>query len=297
MIDDYLSYLKAVRGLSALTCLAYRRDLELWKDHLDSLGIPWDKASSLEASSFLNRLGKEGLAPSSVNRILSCLRGYYRHFIRKGALTVHPFTGIRGLKQKRTLPGFLFEKEMAELLKASRKHRPGKAFQSCRDQFLLELLYSTGCRVAEVCSLKLGDFQKDFTRLKVTGKGNRQRVVFLTDQAKEALWAYLAQRSLRVDPGCAQAQDHLFLNRLGQPLGIHGVAKILARYVGEAALTKKVSPHTFRHTFATHLMNEGLDVRVVQELLGHSRLETTQVYTHLSLDRLKDVVRSAHPHG
>lgn len=297
MIDEYLSYLEAVRGLSALTCLAYRRDLEMWKAHLDSLKVSLENATSREAGLFLNRLGKEGLAPSSVNRVLSCLRGFYRFFIRQGTLTAHPFTGIRGLKQKRPLPGFLFEKELAQLLKASRKNRPGKDFQVLRDRFLLELLYSTGCRVAEICSLRLGDFQRENSRLKVKGKGGRQRVVFLTDEARQALDDYLAVRQTRVDPGFPGAQDQLFLNRLGQPLGVRGVAKILARYVGEAALAKNVTPHTFRHTFATHLMNEGLDVRVVQELLGHSRLETTQVYTHLSLDRLKDVVRTAHPHG
>jgi site-specific recombinase XerD len=150
--------------------------------------------------------------------------------------------------------------------------------------------------VSELVSLDLNTVLGK-TRFPVVGKGNKTRTVFLTPSASEALTAYLPVRATRLDANDADAARALLLNSRGQRLGVRGVQKIVGRASVRAGLTKKTSPHTLRHTFATHLSSEGMDVRVVQELLGHSRLETTQVYTHLSMDRLKDVMRAAHPHG
>jgi len=211
--------------------------------------------------------------------------------LRTGRAFSHPFAGIRSLKTSRRLPVFLFEKEIQALLNDDRR-----GFQPLRDRLLFEVLYSTGCRVSEVCSLDLATVAGK-NRFQVTGKGNKTRTVFLTPSARKALEAYLPARLGRVDPEDPDAAMALLLNSRGQRLGVRGVQKIVGRAAARAGLTKATTPHTLRHTFATHLSSEGMDVRVVQELLGHSRLETTQVYTHLSLDRLKDVMRAAHPHG
>jgi len=291
MKQEYLNYLEAVRGLSEHTRLAYGRDLDAWEEFLTTRGAGLDQANPGLAGEFLHHLGREGLSPRSVNRVLSCLRGFYRYLLRTGRAFAHPFSGIRSLKTPRRLPVFLFEKEIQTLLD---DHREG--FQPLRDRLLFEVLYSTGCRVSELCALNLADVAGK-TRFAVTGKGNKTRWVFLTPSAKKALAAYLPVRLERLDSADPDAASALFLNSRGLRLGVRGVQKIVGQAAVRAGFVKKTSPHTLRHTFATHLSAEGMDVRLVQELLGHSRLETTQVYTHLSLDRLKDVVRAAHPHG
>lgn len=291
MKDEYLSYLEAVRGLSEHTRLAYGRDLDAWEEFLARREASLATASPALAGEFLRSLGQEGLAPRSVNRVLSCLRGFYRYLLRTGRAFSHPFSGIRSLKTPRRLPVYLFEKEVQSLLDDERT-----GFQALRDRVLFEILYSTGCRVGELCSLDLAAVVGK-TRFPVTGKGNKTRTVFLTPSARKALEAYLPARLLRLDQGDADAARALLLNSQGKRLGVRGVQKIVSRAAVRAGLTKQATPHTLRHTFATHLSAEGMDVRVVQELLGHSRLETTQVYTHLSMDRLKDVMRAAHPHG
>jgi integrase/recombinase XerC/integrase/recombinase XerD len=292
MKEHYLDYLEAVRGLSEHTRLAYRRDLDAWEEFLSTHGGSLAQASPLDAGEFLRELGQQGLAPASVNRVLSCLRGFYRYLLRTGQAFSHPFAGIRSLKRPRHLPSFLFEAEINTLLAGN-----SVGFQSIRDRLLLELMYSTGCRVSEVVSIRLEQVTTGKDSFVVTGKGNKSRVVFLTPSARKALADYLPLRATRLDRNDATASAMLFLNSRGQTLGVRGVQKIVNHAVLGTGVTKHVSPHTLRHTFATHLSSEGLDVRMIQELLGHSRLETTQVYTHLSLDRLKDVVRVAHPHG
>jgi len=291
MKEEYLDYLEAVRGLSEHTRLAYRRDLDSWEAFLANCGGHLAEASPAQAGDFLRRLGRDGLSPRSVNRVLSCLRGFYRYLLRTGRAFSHPFAGIHSLKTPRRLPVFLFEKEIQALL-----DEDGHGFQPLRDRVLFEILYSTGCRVSEVCALDLGTVVGK-TRFPVTGKGNKTRTVFLTPSAKKALEAYLPARLSRLEAADADAVKALLLNSKGQRLGVRGVQKIVGRAAARAGLVKAATPHTLRHTFATHLSSEGMDVRVVQELLGHSRLETTQVYTHLSMDRLKDVMRAAHPHG
>lgn len=291
MKEEYLDYLEAVRGLSEHTRLAYGRDLDSWEAFLAASGGHLAEASPRQAGEFLRHLGQQGLSPRSVNRVLSCLRGFYRYLLRTGRAFSHPFSGIRSLKTPRRLPIFLFEKEIQALLDDDRR-----GFQPLRDRLLFELLYSTGCRVSEICALELAAVVGK-TRFLVTGKGNKTRTVFITPSAAKALEAYLPARLTRLDPADPDAACALLLNSRGRRLGVRGVQKIVGRAVARAGLTKNASPHTLRHTFATHLSSEGMDVRVVQELLGHSRLETTQVYTHLSLDRLKDVMRAAHPHG
>jgi site-specific recombinase XerD len=291
MKEEYLNYLEAVRGLSEHTRLAYGRDLDAWEQFLADRGASLTLATPAQAGDFLHHLGRDGLSPRSVNRVLSCLRGFYRYLLRTGRAFSHPFTGIRSLKTPRRLPVFLFEKEIQALLDDDRQ-----GFQPLRDRLLFEVLYSTGCRVSELCGLDL-DTVAGKSRFAVTGKGNKTRWVFLTPSAKKALAAYLPVRAQRLDAQDPDAARALLLNSRGQRLGVRGVQKIVGRAATRAGLTKVATPHTLRHTFATHLSAEGMDVRMVQELLGHSRLETTQVYTHLSLDRLKDVMRSAHPHG
>ncbi len=296
VIPNYLAYLEGVKAVAPLTKEAYARDLRLWEEYLAGVGLDVLKAGRAEAAAFLTTLGKRGLSSASVNRMLSCLRGFYRYCLRLNLKTDHPFTGVRGLKRSRHLPTFLFETEVSRLLQAV----TGQGFQSYRDRALLEVMYATGCRVSEICSLTTQAFAPSGggarASVRVTGKGRKVRTVFLTPSAIQALHDYLAVRASRLPAG-HETEPHLFLNAQGSALGPRGVAKILDRLAVKAGIAKHISPHTVRHTFATHLLEEGLDVRVVQELLGHSRLETTQIYTHLGLDRLRDVVRQSHPHG
>ncbi len=296
VIQNYLSYIDGVKAVAPLTKEAYARDLRLWSEFLSLQGRDVLSAGRAEATAFLTSLGKRGLSSASVNRMLSCLRGFYRYCLRLGLKPEQPLSGVRGLKRSRHLPTFLFENEISLLL----KQVTGQSFQAFRDRALLEVMYATGCRVSEICSLTLQALEnlkgEARSSVKVLGKGRKVRTVFLTPSAMDALKGYLAVRPSRLPAG-KDAEAHLFLNFQGGPLGPRGVAKILDRLALKAGISKHISPHTVRHTFATHLLEEGLDVRVVQELLGHSRLETTQIYTHLGLDRLRDVVRQSHPHG
>lgn len=293
-IDRYIDYLAAVRRLSPATVTAYGTDLRAFEAFITELGV--DTVSEVDVSlvrRWVRTMGSSGLAATSVNRRLSAVKGFFAHLVEKEAvLAANPAEAVRGVRTPRRLPHVLFEGEMDTLLAVDREDFPG-----LRTRALLELLYSTGARISELCGADVDDLVFRRRALLVHGKGGRDRFVFLGDAAFAALQEYLPLRhEFLVRRGLVTTKA-LFLNLRGGRLTPRGVAGIITRRITDTGLEKYCTPHGFRHSFATHLLNHGADIRVVQELLGHKRLSTTQVYTHVGIDRLRRIHRDAHPHG
>jgi integrase/recombinase XerC len=301
-IEEYLAYLGAVRGLSPRTLRSYREDFEAFERHFaGSRDI--DAISPSDIRAFAAARVLEGKAGSSVNRALSALRGYFRYRVRYGGLALDPSRDVEGLPSKRPLPRFLFEEEAAGFMALPE----GEGFGPARDRAILEFLYSTGCRVAEAANLTLDRLDLDGGSARVMGKGSKERVVFLARPAKAALDAYLsfrAERMRRVGAaiGTGERKEYLFVNAKGGRLTERGIEWIIQGYADKSAaeslgVHRRVTPHAFRHSFATHLVGRGADIRVVQELLGHASVSTTQVYAHVDMERLRKVYDQAHPHA
>jgi integrase/recombinase XerC len=291
-IREYLKYLDAVRGVSPRTIEAYGKDLSHFVNYCANHDISAEKAGACEVQNFIADLSAEGTASVSVNRALSSVRGYYRWLIRFGRRDDNPCGSLRNLKTPKTLPGFLWEGEMAEF-----SELPGTAgiLWPARDKALILAMYSAGLRISELVSLSLGRLDPDLGGARVIGKGDKERYVFFSDEGKEALAEYLGERKERVK--AEHPTEKLFINRKGGPISVPGVRWIIAQYAEKSGLGKNIHPHSLRHSFATHLVNSGCDVRVVQELLGHASLSTTQRYTHVNIERLKKVYAKAHPHA
>ena len=286
-IDEYLTYLEAIRNMSPETIRNYRTDLNRYVEYAktEECGLIPDLK---QVRGFLTSLSREKLKESTINRIFSCVRGFYHHLYRDQIIDHNPFDMIKALKIPRRLPNYLFPKELSEYLDIE-----GDDFTAVRDRALLGFFYSTGCRVSEVTGLTLDAMNLGRGTCRVLGKGDKERIVFLGKDVKDQLAAYLALRAARVK------DDHryVFISQSGRPLTNRGIRYIISEYSKKIGMQKKVSPHTFRHTFATHLVEEGADIRIVQEMLGHSSISTTGVYTHGNLDRLRGVYESAHPHS
>jgi len=288
--ERYLQYLRHVRHLAENTLQAYRRDLELYFSFLEDRSWSREKVDIGKARAFVGFLSRRGLSSRSINRVLSAVRGYYSFSQKVGEQSPSPFASLRSLPVDGKLPSFLFEEEVEKLLS------PEPAdFWELRDFLIVELLYSTGCRVAELASMNITDFDLKGHSVRVLGKGGKERLVFLGSHARARLWDYLHGRRLqRAKPG--DGERALLLNRRGGRLSVRGIQRIVGK-LGSSAVQKPASPHTFRHSFATHILNRGADIRIVQELLGHASLSTTPVYTHLDTERLRRVYRTAHPHA
>jgi tyrosine recombinase XerC len=292
VLERYLQYLAHVRHLSANTLSAYRRDLELYFAFLEDEDLTLEQMEADNARSFVGHLSRRGLSSRSINRVLSAVRGYYRFLERVGVEAGSPFASIKSLKIDGKLPSFLFEEEIDQLLTTG---QPQDLWE-LRDLLILELLYSTGCRVSELASASLTDLDLKGATIRVLGKGNKERLVFIGRSAVKRLREYLLRRKgLRL--GDAEGRRALLINRRGGRLTVRGIQNIVDRLLMRSPLHKSATPHTFRHSFATHILRKGADIRVVQELLGHASLSTTQVYTHLDVERLQAVYGSAHPHA
>ncbi len=298
---DYLSYLSGVRRVSPRTVEGYRRDLELFSRL--ARGSPLE-ADAQAIRLFVADLGAEGYEPSSVNRALASIRGFYRYAVRFGLRPDNPATAVRNLRVPQKMPRFLFSGEAERFCALPLGDEPQaapsvKALWPERDTALLTVMYSTGCRVSEIASLRLADFSRDYSSATVTGKGDKQRKVFLAKAARAALADYLPLRAslLARAQGRDAARDRVFVSLRGKPLSVRGIQYIVARYSDSLGPTRHLSPHALRHTFATTLISRGADIRVVQEMLGHSSISTTQRYTHVTPERLKKLYHQAHPHG
>jgi integrase/recombinase XerC len=291
-LPAYLDYLKAVRGVAAHTLAAYGNDLAQFAAYCANRGVLPEKADARELRGFIADLSAEGRSSPSVNRCLSSVRGFFRWLCRFGERAENPCDALRNLKAPRVLPVFLWEQEMARF-----SELPGKEgiLWPERDRALIMTMYSGGLRISELVSLTLGNVDRDLSRARIIGKGNKERAVFFSDEAREALAAYLPARTARIK--AERPTDSLFVSLKGGALSVPGVRWIIARYAERSGLGKNIHPHSLRHSFATHLVNSGCDVRVVQELLGHASISTTQRYTHVNMERLRKVYQQAHPHG
>ncbi|MBN2619302.1 MAG: tyrosine-type recombinase/integrase [Spirochaetales bacterium] len=285
MVEDFIHYIKNIRNLSSNTVNSYTKDLKSWEDFISNKEV-----NRKTIRSYLVELQKRGLKATTVNRHLSAIRSYYSFEIKSGFRDDNPFNQIKSLKKEGKIPNYLFFKELEKIFSNS-----GDDFFSIRDMLIFKTLYSTGCRVSELVAIKVNEINGK-NRVLVTGKGDVDRFVYLTPDVKKILKEYLPLREKLLLEKKGNS-DSLFLDYKGDELTTRGVYYLIEKRIKEAGIEKNVSPHTFRHTFATHLLNEGADIRVVQELLGHKSISTTQIYTHTGIEKLRQVYRGAHPHG
>ena len=291
-VDEYLAYLSNVRGVSARTSEAYRRDLEHFAAYCANHDFSPETATPNEVRGFIADLSAEGAASVSVNRALSSIRGFFRWMMRFGYRSDDPAAELRNLKTPKTLPSFLWETEMFEFQELTEK---SDILWPERDKAIILCMYSGGLRVSETVSLSLNCMERDFSGARIIGKGGKERRVFFSEEAEEALRVYLSVRNTRVKD--ERPTDKVFVSLKGAGISVPGVRWIISKYSRRLGLGKNIYPHLLRHSFATHMVNAGCDVRVVQELLGHTSISTTQRYTHVDMERLKNVYNSAHPHG
>ena len=294
-IKEYLSYLDSVRGCSKRTLEAYTNDLSHYENYCSNNGINPDKASPYEVQKFIADLTAENMAAASVNRCLSSIRGFYRWQVRLNKRADNPCTALRNVKTPVKLPSVLWEKEMASF--AALPDTVGILWPE-RDKALILTMYSAGLRISELVSLCMENINSTLDEARITGKGGKERYVFFSEEAKTAIAEYLPARASRLAmSGINSKQGSLFISRKGKPISVPGVRWIISRYAQQSGLGKNIHPHSLRHSFATHLVNSGCDVRIVQEMLGHSSLSTTQRYTHVNFETLKKAYAKAHPHG
>jgi len=291
---DFLGHLEFERGLSRNTLEAYRSDLLQFGAYLERAGTDALEAEHTELAGFLEELAAGGedrppVAPATLQRKAACLRSFYRHLRREGLLDRDPTADLRTPRKSQKLPQVLGRDEVAKLLAAPRGTDPG----ALRDRALLELMYACGLRASEATGLTLGDIDLDAGVLRARGKGAKERLVPVGREAVLAVLAYL--RRGRPELVGLRDEPHLFVNQRGTGLTRQGLYKIVQRHAKAVGLDDRMSPHTLRHSFATHLLAGGCDLRAVQEMLGHADVATTQIYTHLSTERLKDVYFAAHP--
>ena len=298
----FLDFLRDQKRASPETLRAYENDLEQFRYHLTQhLGqeSPPGPASidTFAVRGFVARLSREGVEKSSIARKLSAVRSFLRHSVREGKIETNPAEAVHAPRLPRALPRTLTVDEVFNLL----EHISSDDAASLRDRALLELVYAAGLRVSELCSLDLDDMDFAGMTVRVLGKGNKERLVPFGRKAAVSLRAWLeASRPLRVRRagGAGRAGRDaaaVFLNARGGRLGDRSVRRILDRRLREAAIHARISPHVLRHSFATHLLGAGADLRAIQELLGHSSLSTTQRYTHVSTDALMRIYDKAHP--
>jgi len=291
-VEEYLGYLSSVRGVSQRTVSAYRRDLAHFSAYCDNHDFSVEKASRQEVRGFISDLSAEGFSSVSLNRALSSIRGFYRWLLRFGHRSDDPTLPLKNLKTPKTLPTFLWEGEMAHF--SGLPEKAGILWPE-RDKALILLMYSGGLRVSEAAEMTLKSMDGGFTMARIIGKGDKERQVFFSDEAREALLSYLPARRGRIK--AERPTDRLFISLKGKPISVPGVRWIISKYSERSGLDKNIHPHSLRHSFATHLVNSGCDVRIVQELLGHASISTTQRYTHVNMEHLKKVYEKAHPHG
>jgi tyrosine recombinase XerC len=286
-IEKFLRYLEIERNVSVHTVLNYKLDLLDFKKFLQEK--PFEEVDYLTLRKYLVYLKEHNLTNRTVSRRISCLRSFYRFMFREGLIKNNPVLMLSTPKQDKMLPLFLTEAEVVKLIETPE----ADSVLGSRDRAILETLYSTGMRVSELVSLNIDTIDDIGATVKVLGKGKKERMLPIGDRALSAIKKYLDIRNSRNKS--KQEAKPLFLNKNNSRLSDRGVRKLMDKHIRTASLRSGISPHTLRHSFATHLLDRGADLRSVQELLGHANLSTTQIYTHLTTDRLKSVYQKAHP--
>ena len=293
-IDHFLRYLQIERNSSDLTLKSYAEDLESLVEYLteyEGALLPPDQIGISELRRYVAYLHECQYEKTTIARRLACLRSFFRYCCREGYSKTNPAKPLRTPRTGRKLPHFLTTDQIGTLLEAP----PANQKMGLRDRAILETLYSAGLRVSELVALNVSDWDQDANIIRVLGKGRKERIAPIGSFAAKALTHWLEEREAK--PGAHPDSDALFLNRLKTRLTSRSVGRMLEKYLLHTGLDKKTSPHTLRHTFATHLLDGGADLRSVQELLGHKSLTTTQIYTHVSTKRLLETYEKAHPHA
>jgi len=292
VLDAYLNYLTVEKGLSRNTLEAYGRDLRRYADFIVRRGIKsWEDVTPESLVAFLEQTKKGGLATVSMNRNLIAIRGFHKYLMQEKLTHANPVANIELAKGWMHLPDTLSREEMATLLNEPGRETPA----GIRDTAMLELLYATGLRVSELIALDMGHVNWQVGYLIAFGKGDKERIVPIGQVAYDAVKLYVDQVRPLLLKG--KMNEVLFLNRRGERMTRQGFWKIIHFYTQRAGLGKKVHPHTFRHSFASHLLEGGADLRSVQVMLGHADISTTQIYTHISGERLKSIHKKCHPRG
>lgn len=294
-VQDYLLHLSVERSLGRRTVSEYEQDLELffaWLEPLFSDGLEFENIDTRTIREFLSHLRHvRNYSSSGLNRKIACLKGYFAYLELEKILPVNPMTRVRSAKQSKLLPKVLSPEDIKILLDTVEEtiketKNPSLAF---RNRAIFELFYATGIRLSELVGLDIGDLDFERRTLRVIGKGQKERVVFFNQTASEAIKEYL-----HVSPR-KDTRSPLFLNRYGARISQRGVEKMFTQILLKSGLEKHASPHTLRHSFATHLLEGGSDLVTIKELLGHESLQTTQVYTNISRQRMRAVYEKSHP--
>jgi len=289
-IETFLNYLSVERGLSRNTISSYREDLNYYLDYLEAQGIDTlSRTTKHDITNFMLSQKDKGLAANSVARRLAAIKAFYRFLVRERILKVDPSSLIDSPKLWKKIPDALSINEVTALLEQPNIRQQ----QGIRDRAILEALYATGMRVSEAANLKKDNVNLEVGFLRCIGKGNKERVIPIGKKAITSLQRYLTLTRPKLLKG--KAGECLFLNRFGKRISRQSLWKIIKRYARQAGIKKPIRPHILRHSFATHLLERGADLRSVQEMLGHSNISTTQIYTHINKDRLKTIHKMFHP--
>ena len=293
MLKKFFTYLRAERGYSELTIRAYGDDIRqflLYYGVSEDDFVPGD-VTDRDIRGWIISLGDSGISARSVNRKISSLRAFYRYLMRSGAVDTAPFRNVSSLKTPKKLPVFVEQSKMDNIIRAVTENTDD--FSTERDSLVILLFYATGIRIAELIAITDNDYSLSAKELIVTGKGNKQRIVPLLDGVVAKIKNYLSLRDEKTV--CKEDKNFLFLTDKGGRMGRKAIYDIVTTTLGIFGVQGKRSPHVLRHTFATHLLAGGADIRSIQELLGHASLNTTQIYAHNTIERIKEVYVNAHP--
>ncbi len=299
-VEEYLTHLTKERDVSPNTVKAYRRDLHEFTDYLSAYygaeGWTWEGIDRLAMRGFLGHLTKRGLSRRSMARTLSAVRGFYRFLAMNDVVSANPARAVGAPKLERHLPGYLDRAQIDLLFQMAEARAMEGRFEDVRNLAILELFYSTGMRVSELAGLNRADLDLISQQVKVRGKGRKERIVPVGNHAQLAIRNYEAKRDeLNGRLGGKVDRRALFVGRTGRRLTVRAVQKLMRNFLSQVDEDAGLSTHSLRHTFATHLLDAGADLRAVQELLGHASISTTQIYTHTSVERLKQVYQKSHP--
>ena len=287
-ITSYLEYLQYEKKYSSYTISNYERDLEVFNNYIIDKKIDYQNMNYSKVSDYLLYLSSKKYSPSSINRHLSAIRSYYAYLLKEKVVKSSPFKTIHGPKKEKKLPNYLKYQEFIDLIGSL-----GDTSLDMRNRMILELLFATGVRVSELVNIKLTDINFKEREIKVYGKGKKTRIVYFNKECQRVMSNYVL--GARQDILNDKKNDYLIINHLGNRITTRGIEDIIDKCIQKSSLNHKISPHTLRHTFATLLLNEGMDIREVQELLGHERLSTTSIYTHVSNEELRSVYLQNHP--
>lgn len=294
LIDEFLIYISAVRNLSDNTVTGYKNDLEKLKNFL-SPQMEIDNITKENLLLCIGQLTKQKMSSASVNRFIAAVRTLFAYAKKINHLSSNPALELKTVKLPKKMPRFMTESEVDDLCS---KPCNNELLWGKRDFALFTMLYSSGCRVSEITNLSLDDFTSGYSAAIVTGKGDKQRRVYFGETSVAALKDYLDDRKKLIEQnGILEPTRKVFVNQKGEPLTTAGIRYIINRYSGPEGTNHHMNPHAFRHTFATTMIANGADVRLVQEMLGHSSISTTQRYTHMTTEKLIEVYSKAHPHG